>query len=511
MNSAGTMPDQNNPIIISYYLVMFWDGAMKHYKNHIATTLACIFLLSAAGLRAAPPTVNDARDSETTEAANAVQAENRLSEQENTVNRYQDRIRQLEAEHGVYDSAIAEALLGLGMAYKDMKNHSEAVDTFKRALQISRVNNGLQSLEQLPYLEFLIQENAALGNWEEVNNDYHYLFWLYKRNFGDNDPRLLPVIDRVTRSQVAIFNASPDMFTARNLREREDMETKAVEIIKTNYGENDPRLIDAYNQLAVTNYYLALQTGYFGEYRKYRHLMLQTREPFRTVTTQVRVPIGVVNGTVIYGVQTIQIPDPTRPTDGVYVKPEAAKQFDLIKRTEIDGKLALNKIEKLHEHNPQLSVYSRALALTHQGDWRLLYESGRGMKQYREAQELLSQADNGQEYIQRLFGQPRPLPSFLSETEESLTAAPTTEKLEEKPGQNYLEVSYDVTPAGRAVNIRVINRPAGADDAIIQRVKWHLANVRFRPRFENAEPVMAKDLKVRYAVDAKGQVMAEAG
>ena len=289
------------------------------------------------------------------------------------------------------------------------------------------------------------------------------------------------------------------------------METKAVEIIKTNYGENDPRLIDAYNQLAVTNYYLALQTGYFGEYRKYRHLMLQTREPFRTVTTQVRVPIGVVNGTVIYGVQTIQIPDPTRPTDGVYVKPEAAKQFDLIKRTEIDGKLALNKIEKLHEHNPQLSVYSRALALTHQGDWRLLYESGRGMKQYREAQELLSQVDNGQEYIQRLFGQPRPLPSFLSETEESLTAAPTTEKLEEKPGQNYLEVSYDVTPAGRAVNIRVINRPAGADDAIIQRVKWHLANVRFRPRFENAEPVMAKDLKVRYAVDAKGQVMAEAG
>ena len=479
---------------------------MKHYKNHIATTLACIFLLSAAGLRAAPPTVNDARDSETTEAANAVQAENRLSEQENTVNRYQDRIRQLEAEHGVYDSAIAEALLGLGMAYKDMKNHSEAVDTFKRALQISRVNNGLQSLEQLPYLEFLIQENAALGNWEEVNNDYHYLFWLYKRNFGDNDPRLLPVIDRVTRSQVAIFNASPDMFTARNLREREDMETKAVEIIKTNYGENDPRLIDAYNQLAVTNYYMALQTGFFDDYRKYHYTMAQTS--LRTTRTTVLVPVGVVNGRVIYATRTIEMPD-TR--SGTYLKPEVSKKFDLIQKTEIDGRLALHKIEKLHEHNPELSLYSRALALTHQGDWRLLYESGRGMKQYREAQELLSQVDNGQEYIQRLFGQPRPLPSFLSETEESLTAAPTTEKLEEKPGQNYLEVSYDVTPAGRVVNIEIISRSPGVEDTLVRRVKRHLANVRYRPRFENAEPVMTKDLKVRYAVDAKGQVMAEAG
>ena len=491
---------------------MFWGGAMKHYKNHIAVILVCMFLPPAASLQAASPSgsapgAGGSAEGEASAKENAEPAEMRLSEAENTVSRYQTQLRKLEAENGVYNPAMAETLLSLGMAYKDMDNHNEATETFKRGLQISRINNGLQSLEQLPYLEFLIQENQATGDWEAVNDNIHYLFWLYKRNYGDNDPRLLPVIERVTRSQAVIFNSSPDLFTIDNLEQREEMQNLAIEIIETHYGENDPRLINAYNELAVTQYYMAVQTGYLNAYRKYARF-LKLNKPFKTITTAVAVPIATPLGTA-YIVRPVEMLDFSQ-SSGVIYNTEVQKKMDLIQQTDVAGYIALRKIEKLHDQNAQLSAYSRALALTHEGDWRLLYNSGKGLKQYRQAQALLDQTADGRQYIQHLFGQPRPLPAFLSETEGSLTTAPATEETQEQPDQDYLEVAYDVTSAGYAVNVHVINRPAGVDDAVIKRVKRHLSNLRFRPRFENADPVRTEGLKVKYSVDAKGQIVAEA-
>ena len=490
-----------NQIIVGYHETAP-HMAIKPYKNHIATILVPVFLIPVYPARAADAASEavEMRERETTNDENTGQPENPAAESENTINRYRALIQQMETDHGVYHPEIAEALLSLGLAYKAQNNQNEATNSFKRAMQISRVNHGLHSLDQVPYLEFLIQGNWALKSWEELNDNYHYLYWLYKRNYGDNDPRLLPIIDRVTQSQVEIFNSNPDLFTAEALRDREKMLNKAVDIIETNFGKNDTRLIKAYNQLALTNYYMALQTGYFNQYRKY-HQMLDRAGP-RELTTRTLVPVAVVNGKVVY--QSVEIPD-TR--HGAYLKPEVSRKFDLIKNTEINGKLALKQIKKIHDENPELSLYSRALALTHEGDWRLLYESGKGMKQYREAHELLNQTTNGSEYINQLFGQPRPIPAFLSETEEILTQP--TEIEEEYPERAYLELSYDVTPIGRVVNVEIISQSPDLDESMVKQIKRYVLNRRYRPRFENAKPVMTKDIKVKYSVDPKNQLMAE--
>ena len=298
---------------------------MKPYKNHIATILVAALLLPVAMVRADSAGAGLSPDGEFTGEENTNQAPERTAQIQTTISRYQSLIQQLEAEHGVYYPAIAEALLGLGMAYKDLESHDEAADTFQRAMQISRVNQGLHSFDQLPYLEFLIKENREMENWEELNKNYQYLYWVNKRNYGENNPRLLDVIDRVTDAQIEIFNSNPELLTAEALVDRETMINRAVKIIEVNYGENDPRLIKAYNQLVQTNYYMALETGYFYKYRRYQASNLGAH--FGTRHTLVRVPVGVINGRVVYANRIVDIPD----TQGRTLPPEISRKFELIR------------------------------------------------------------------------------------------------------------------------------------------------------------------------------------
>ncbi|MDE0283769.1 MAG: tetratricopeptide repeat protein, partial [Gammaproteobacteria bacterium] len=118
---------------------------------------------------------------------------------------YEQEIRKREAEHGVYDPATGEFLLSVGLVYQNDGRHEEAVDAFARALQIKRVNEGLQGIGQLLILEQLIKSNIAEADWEEVDRNYQQLLWIHKRNYDADDPRLLPVVDKVGRWKLKAY------------------------------------------------------------------------------------------------------------------------------------------------------------------------------------------------------------------------------------------------------------------------------------------------------------------
>ena len=71
------------------------------------------------------------------------------------ISRYKQSIAEQEAQNGVYHPQVKEQLMGLGILLQNNELHGDAVDLFTRALHITRVNNGLESLDQLPILERL--------------------------------------------------------------------------------------------------------------------------------------------------------------------------------------------------------------------------------------------------------------------------------------------------------------------------------------------------------------------
>lgn len=146
---------------------------------------------------------------------------------------YKEKIEEIETEEGAYSGALSELLLGLGDAYAKLNNLDEAAQSYKRALQVHRVNKGLYDLGQVPMLERLLKVNATLNNHEELENHYDYLLWLYRRNYENQAPNLLPALIRVASWRLEAYAANPGEGRVRHLYEADDLFEEALNILET--------------------------------------------------------------------------------------------------------------------------------------------------------------------------------------------------------------------------------------------------------------------------------------
>lgn len=174
--------------------------------------------------------------------------------QADTVVAYQRHIKDLESNQGIYGAQLGEPLMGLGLAYQIENDHERAAATFKRALQIKRINNGLYDLDQVPILDQLIKSNIAKQNWMDVDGNYQRMLWLHRRNYEGDDPGLLTALDRVGRWKL-------NAHRHRLLKDREeyllrDADRIYRETIAAVSARNatDPRLIGLLYGQALANY-----------------------------------------------------------------------------------------------------------------------------------------------------------------------------------------------------------------------------------------------------------------
>ena len=74
------------------------------------------------------------------------------------------------------------------------------------------------------------------------------------------------------------------------------------------------------------------------------------------------------------------------------------------------------------------------------------------------------------------------------------------EKKEEILPENppYVLASFDVSPSGKAHNIQIIESSEGDNVRYRRKAKRSIAATRFRPRYENGQPVLTTGLNLRY-------------
>ncbi|QFU76574.1 hypothetical protein EY643_13420 [Halioglobus maricola] len=95
------------------------------------------------------------------------------------VDQYALQLQQAELLGGPYADGLAEPLAQMGNQLFAVGNYPAAVATYRRALHILRVNDGLYSERQLPVLRQLILAFRETRDWETLDERYEYFFRVY--------------------------------------------------------------------------------------------------------------------------------------------------------------------------------------------------------------------------------------------------------------------------------------------------------------------------------------------
>ncbi|MDH3281642.1 MAG: hypothetical protein OEQ18_11000 [Gammaproteobacteria bacterium] len=391
--------------------------------------------------------------------------------------RYADAVARLEEEYTAYDSLLSEQLLSLGLQLQSHGQHEDALNAFKRALHVTRINEGLYALGQVPIINRMLDSLTSAGLWNDAHRQFDYLYWLNKRNYGASDPRMLPIIDRMVDWHLNAYSAQRGVRMYRRLMMAQELNLKAVDIIENHFGDNDSRLADVLRRAQWTNYYLATYSG----------------EPS---DEDVKITVSI-NGSA-----------PNEPTEH-----ERAVLLDYMDRSYSQGRDALKRLDRIYASDPNPHTVERVRAKIALGDWFLVF--GKQRKALGVYAEVHHQLEENQLNPARWFSEPRPLPdvalhgSDAQETDPTAAAATS----EPPPGVPYVIVSFDVNESGKVKGVVVVESAGGGEEKNQHQVRRWLLTTRFRPRFDKGRPVLTQDMVRRFHFyeDARGVEITSAG
>ncbi len=369
------------------------------------------------------------------------------------IEQYQKQLQSIEDSGGAMDPRLQKILLDMGHLYRERGDNANAAAAFKRALFIDRSHNGLQNPGQIPIVEDLIDADTALSDAKALDRNYQYLYFLYRRNYGDSDRRTIDVIQRIARWRLHAYQLDPHGTGLDHLVKADILYGKAEHALRKSRQENGTQRLQVLYHKAVVDFYLA-----------------KAAEDFDVSFHTLRAAL-IDNG---------------RPSDSVA---EQQARKDLQENAELEGELAINQVLDITRARSKADPVAYAHALMFAGDWYLcLYRHWDAMRHYHKAWKVLAAAGMSPAQIALAFGKPRPI--------DPLTVP--GDKPQKMPDHKYVDAVVDVNASGWPTDIRVRDVHPSDDNKLRERGRRAIAAVRFRPHFEHDEPVATSDVPIHY-------------
>ncbi len=129
---------------------------------------------------------------------------------------------------------LVNPLKGLGAAQLGNGRPDLARDTFNRATHITHVNEGPHNIEQVEMLESMAQSSLVMGDTRAARDFLDRIHVLNVRHFNDNPMALLPSLMRRANWQ----------HTARYYNDERATYRRAIRILESKLGKDDPQLIE---------------------------------------------------------------------------------------------------------------------------------------------------------------------------------------------------------------------------------------------------------------------------
>ena len=429
---------------------MFIIARKKRIKLLIGACTLCAGIGIPLSLSANESPINEPQPEqpENTEAETIAQV------QIDPITSYLDAIAHTEAENSAFAIELADLYLSLGRTHQNRNELEDAKRAFQRGMQIERVNNGLDSLSQTPYLYSIADIESHLGNWKGSQKALEDLYLINAGHFGKDNPRMLPVLNNLLDWYLNSYYMRSPSAGYNNLVISERIANRIGYILEEEVGLDHPDAPDYFRRISFVHYFIADHLKKYGEPSESGFSISAGENYSRSA------------------------------------KPTTSKlHFRL-------GRSALEKVVESLDKQENSSVSDQALAIAELGDWYLVFGQHQSAKKaYNLAFEVLGEAEESDQLREKLFGQPQPIKFSAPEN----TTGNTIKKTESK-----LNVSMNISPYGTPENIEILNPPEDLEKKAINRVEKLLRSQRFRPRLVGGEPVATQAYILQHAITAQG-------
>ena len=377
-------------------------------------------------------------------------------DQTDTIESYLTAIDDLEAELGAYSTQLSDLYLGLGKSYASKTEYSDALAAFQRGMQIERVNFGLHSLSQTPYLTSIADTESNLGNQEKSLKALNQAYQISVKNYGGTDKRMVPVINSLIDWHMNIYHQQRPKVGYSNLVMSERLADDMSFILDENIALNYPEGPTYYRRIADLHFVIANHITKHGE----------PRETGFTVSSGL---------------------DSRR-------RSEVRTSYRHFHR----GKTALEKVIQASIEQENSTPYDQANVIADLGDWHLLFgQKLSAIKTYQLADEILDLDENPETARQSLFGSPKIIEFGIKKQNQDTTTMPSENE------SMSVQVSMLISEGGVASAFYLSNESESLTDNEMKLLKKYFSGKRFRPRIVERQPQEATHI-VNYDRPAKG-------
>lgn len=110
---------------------------------------------------------------------------------------YKQSIQLIERRQGNYATELPTVLNNLGSLYYDSSNYDLASDAFRRAQHITHRADGVYTLKQLDFVDWLTLINIKTTRTKDADKQQRFYYAINARNYGEDDPRMLPAMHKM--------------------------------------------------------------------------------------------------------------------------------------------------------------------------------------------------------------------------------------------------------------------------------------------------------------------------
>jgi hypothetical protein len=401
---------------------------------------------------------------------------------------YEASILELESTGGAFHPDLDEQLLALGSLLQQAGELDRAQDVLDRALHVSRVNGGLFGLQQIPIIERTIENHLARGDLVAADAQQEYLLYVQRKNFDSRGVDLLPALTRYAEWNLFAFRArlvptiappsaenAEEQASAPEPRAEEDSDVmlnfrtgrlitahavyqSIINIVTSNFGIADSRLLNFERQLALTNYLYIATFGLEGQ--------LDPSALFPDTS------FASAMGSM----------EPGRPPLGFR-----------------QGRDSLERRVAYLNNEPETTASEKAQAKQDLADWMLMFSKRMGsLEIYQEAWRDMAAAGASAEELDALFNPPFPveIPAYLNHpyTRQTLNI-PADLALEYK---GYIDIEFKLSRFGVPSAVSVISKSPTATPALESILVRNVRRAQYRPRIVDGAVRDNETMHVRF-------------
>ena len=302
---------------------------------------------------------------------------------------YEADLHRFEAEGNYHDLKLVEPLARIADQFMELNRFAEADAALDRAQQIVRIEEGLFTKNQLPFLLKKIQNHVNSGNWREARKLQDHLAWFYISKYSWPDQTMMRGLMELSRLHMQGITADEEEQQGYHYLRAAYSNRVALYVAENVWPQRERRKAGLiYEQLRIM--YLQASAIRKGG---------STGETLRTTGTQF--------GT--YGNSYERV-----------VSPGSA-----LGSLSINGIRYLERIRQIFADEDNEDPEALAMVKLYQADWHLLFDSkAQALEAYRESYELMVRAGVPRDAIDELLKQPSliPEPAFYASVEQALQA-----------------------------------------------------------------------------------------